>query len=161
MCAGYSRCFIRLSERLLPEFLEKTDLQELEGQGRGSEDWLTTGQLLLLLLLLSCFSRIPLCATPQTAAHQALHPWDSRGKGTGVGCHCLLWTGQQLTLFYNEVSPWEPSGPQCSPHHCLAFVRVAHYSLRHIFTNWVTVLLPITNYSRQYHLHFPPKGDIN
>ena len=27
---------------------------------------------LLLLLLLSCFSRVRLCATPQTAAHQAL-----------------------------------------------------------------------------------------
>ena len=21
-----------------------------------------------------------------------LHPWDFPGKGTGVGCHCLLWT---------------------------------------------------------------------
>ena len=49
MCADYSRCFIlRLSERLLPEFLEKTDLQELEGQGRGSEDRLTIGQQLPL-----------------------------------------------------------------------------------------------------------------
>ena len=28
-------------------------------------------QLLLLLLLLSCLSRVRLCATPQTAAHQA------------------------------------------------------------------------------------------
>ena len=94
--------------------------------------------LLLLLLLLSCFSCVRLCATPQTAAHQAplslgfsrqehwsglpfpspvqesekwkwsrsvvsdsswphgpqptrlLHPWDSPGKSTGVGCHCLL-----------------------------------------------------------------------
>ena len=27
--------------------------------------------LLLLLLLLSCFSRVRLCAIPQTAAHQA------------------------------------------------------------------------------------------
>ena len=27
--------------------------------------------LLLLLLLLSCFSHVQLCATPQTAAHQA------------------------------------------------------------------------------------------
>ena len=91
-----------------------------------------------LLLLLSHFSRVRLCATPQTAAHQAppslgfsrqehwsglpfpspmhesekwkwsrsvasdslrphglqpsrlLHPWDSPGKSTGVGCHCLL-----------------------------------------------------------------------
>ena len=40
--------------------------------------------LVLLLLLLSRFSRVQLCATPQTAAHQASHPWDSPGKNTGV-----------------------------------------------------------------------------
>ena len=45
---------------------------------------------LLLLLLLSRFSRVRLCATPQTAAHQALRPWHSPGKNTGVGCHFLL-----------------------------------------------------------------------
>ena len=44
----------------------------------------------LLLLLLSHFSRVRLCATPQTAAHQASRPWDSPGKNTGVGCHFLL-----------------------------------------------------------------------
>ena len=43
-----------------------------------------------LLLLLSRFSRVWLCATPETAAHQAPHPWDSPGKTTGVGCHFLL-----------------------------------------------------------------------
>ena len=36
--------------------------------------------------LLSCFSRVRLCATPETASH----PWDSPGKNTGVGCHFLL-----------------------------------------------------------------------
>ena len=44
----------------------------------------------ILLLPLSHFSRVRLCATPQTAAHQAPHPWDSPGKNTGVGCHFLL-----------------------------------------------------------------------
>ena len=44
----------------------------------------------LLLLLLSYFSRVRLCVTPQTAAHQAPHPWDSLGKNTRVGCHFLL-----------------------------------------------------------------------
>jgi len=92
----------------------------------------------MLLLLLSRFSRVWLCVTPKTAAHQAppslgfsrqehwsglpfpspmhesekwkwsrsvvsdsvrthglqptrrFHPWDSPGKSTGVGCHCLL-----------------------------------------------------------------------
>ena len=47
-------------------------------------------KLLLLLLLLSHFSRVRLCVTPETAAHQAPHPWDSPGKNTGVGCHFLL-----------------------------------------------------------------------
>ena len=44
----------------------------------------------LLLLLLSHVSRVWLCATPYTAAHQAHRPWDSPGKNTGVGCHFLL-----------------------------------------------------------------------
>ena len=42
---------------------------------------------MLLLLLLSRFSHVRLCATPQTAAHQA--PL-SLGKNTGVGCYLLL-----------------------------------------------------------------------
>ena len=43
-----------------------------------------------LLLLLSRFSHVQLCATPQTAAHQAPPSWDSPGKNTGVGCRFLL-----------------------------------------------------------------------
>ena len=45
---------------------------------------------LLLLLLLSHFSHVQLCATPQMEAHQAPPPRDSPGKNTGVGCHFLL-----------------------------------------------------------------------
>ena len=44
----------------------------------------------LLLLLLSCFSRVRLCATPETVAYQAPHPQDSPGKNTEVGCRFLL-----------------------------------------------------------------------
>ena len=43
--------------------------------------------IFILLLLLSCFSRVQLCVTPQTAAHQAP---PSPFKNTGVGCHFLL-----------------------------------------------------------------------
>ena len=43
-----------------------------------------------MLLLLSCFSCVRLCATLERAAHQLPHPWDSPGKNTGVGCHFLL-----------------------------------------------------------------------
>ena len=48
------------------------------------------GLSILLLLLLSCFSRVRLYATPQMAAHQGPRPWDSPGKNIGVGCHFLL-----------------------------------------------------------------------
>ena len=44
----------------------------------------------MLPLLLSRFSHVQLCVTPQMAAHQAPRPWDSPGQNTGVGCHCLL-----------------------------------------------------------------------
>ena len=44
----------------------------------------------MLLLLLSRVSRVRLCATPETTAHQAPRPWGSPGKNTGVGCHFLL-----------------------------------------------------------------------
>ena len=44
---------------------------------------------MLLLLLLSRFSRVRLCVTPD-GSHQAPRPWDSPGKNTGVGCHVLL-----------------------------------------------------------------------
>ena len=47
-------------------------------------------EMLLLLLLLSHFSRVRLCATPEMAAQQAPRPWDSPGKNTEVGCHFLL-----------------------------------------------------------------------
>ena len=43
----------------------------------------------LLLLLLSRFSRVRLCATPDGSPPGSL-PWDSPGKNTGVGCHFLL-----------------------------------------------------------------------
>ena len=45
---------------------------------------------IVMLLLLSRFSRVRLCATQEMEAHQAPRPWDSSGKSTGVGCHFLL-----------------------------------------------------------------------
>ena len=45
-----------------------------------------------MLLLLSCFSRVQLCVTPETRRQPTRlpRPWDSPGKNTGVGCHFLL-----------------------------------------------------------------------
>ena len=46
--------------------------------------------LLLLLLLLSRFSRVQLCAAHRRQPTGLPRPWDSPGKNTGVGCHFLL-----------------------------------------------------------------------
>ena len=46
--------------------------------------------ILLLLLLLSQFSRVQLCATPWTAVHQAPPSLGFSRQDTGVGCHFLL-----------------------------------------------------------------------
>ena len=52
-----------------------------------SKCWLI---LLLLLLLLSHFSRVWLCDPVRPQPTRLPHPWDSPGKNTGVGCHLLL-----------------------------------------------------------------------
>ena len=44
----------------------------------------------LLLLLLSCFSRVRSCVTHRRQPTKLPRPWDSLGKNTGVGCHFLL-----------------------------------------------------------------------
>ena len=45
---------------------------------------------LLLLLLLSRFSRVRLCACHKWKPTRLPCPWDSPGKSTGVGCYFLL-----------------------------------------------------------------------
>ena len=51
--------------------------------------WLTNNRTLLLLLL-SRFSRVRLCATQRQQPTRLPRPWDSPGKNPGVGCHFLL-----------------------------------------------------------------------
>ena len=68
-----------------------------------------------LLLLLSRFSHVRLCATPEMAAHQAPRPWDSPHKNTGVGCHFLLqWMKVKSESEVTQSCP-TPSDPEdCS-----------------------------------------------
>ena len=49
-----------------------------------------TQTMSLLLLLLSRFIHVRICATPWTAAYQAPLSMDFPGKSAGVGCHYLL-----------------------------------------------------------------------
>ena len=71
----------------------------------------------MLLLLLSRFSRVQLCARWQPT--RLLHPWDSPGKKTGVGCHFLLQCmkvkseNEVAQLCWLLVAPWSVAY-QCS-----------------------------------------------
>ena len=47
-------------------------------------------QYSMLLLLLSRFSHVRLCATHRRQPTRPRRPWDSPGKNTGVGYHFLL-----------------------------------------------------------------------
>ena len=68
------------------------------------------------MLLLSHFSYVRLCATPQTAAHQAPLSLDSPGKNTGVGCHFLLQCMKVKSESEVAQSCLTPSNPMdCSP----------------------------------------------
>ena len=72
--------------------------------------------LRLLLLLLSRFSHVRLCATPETADTRLPRPWDSPGKNTGVGCHFLLQCMKGKSESEVAQSCPTPSDPMdCSP----------------------------------------------
>ena len=84
-------------ERILPAKLIHVHMYKAESDQVGytassslSRNCYYVHSVSMLLLLLSRFSCVRLCATPETAAHQAPPPWDSPGKNTVVGCHCLL-----------------------------------------------------------------------
>ena len=71
---------------------------------------------LLLLLLLSRFSRVRLCETPQTEPNRLPRPWDSPSKNTGVGCHFLLQCMRVKSEREVAQSCLTPSDPMdCSP----------------------------------------------
>ena len=91
------------------------------------------GSLDLLLLLLSRFSCVRLCATPwSTAAHRLPRPWDSPGKNTGVGCHFLLQCMKAKSESEVAQSRPTPSGPRDysppgSPFHGTSQARVLEW----------------------------------
>ena len=51
--------------------------------------------------MLSRCSRVRLCATLWTAAHQAPPTQDSLGKNTGVGCHFLLHIVEYIIVIHS------------------------------------------------------------
>ena len=78
-------------------FLEKAEEPEIKlkhhwiiKKAREFQKNICLGLLLLLLLLLSRFSRVQLCSTHRWQPTRLPRPWDSPGNNTGVGCHFLL-----------------------------------------------------------------------
>ena len=85
------------------------EYQVFMGSQRVRHDWVTdliwTDQVFnqvtlhILLLLLSRFNRVQICAIPWTAAYPAPLSMDFPGKSTGVGCHCLLCPAYKLQTY--------------------------------------------------------------
>ena len=72
---------------------------------------------IMLLLLLSHFSRVRLCATQRQQPTRLPYPWDSPGKNTGVGCHFLLQCVKVKSLSHVRLSdPMDCSLPGSSIH---------------------------------------------
>ena len=93
----------------------------------------------MLLLLLSCFSRVQLCATPQTAAHQAPHPRDSPGKNTGVGCHFLL----QCVKVKSESEVAQSCPTLRDPMDCSLPGSSVHGIFQARILEWVAIAFPL------------------
>ena len=109
-----------------------------------------------MLLLLSRFSRVQLCVTPQMAAHQAPLSLGFPGKNTGMGCHFLLQCTEvksesEVTQSFPTLSdPMDSSPPGSSVHgidfpgkstgvgcHCLlCSMRIRNKNLRNNGKIW-------------------------
>ena len=74
----------------------------------------TRNQALQVLLLLSRFSCVRLCATPRRQPTRLRRPWDSPGKNTGVGCHFL----RQCMKMKSESEVAQSCPTLCNPTDC-------------------------------------------
>ena len=88
----------------------------------------TINDNIIILLLLSCFSRVRLCVTPETAAP---HPWGSPGKNTRVGCHSLLQcrkvrSESEVSCVGLLATPWTAAHPGFPVHHQLLELSQTH-----------------------------------
>ena len=83
-------------------------------------------QMLLLLLLLSCFSRVRLCATPLTAAHQA-----PPSLGFSSQEH---WSGVPLQTNVEQLKSRSITTAAAPSSHQLAEQNLASFVLQHQLT---------------------------
>ena len=96
----------------------------------------------MLLLLLSRFSRVQLCATPYTAAHQAPQSLGSPGKNTGVGCHFLL----QCMKVRSESEVAQSCLTLSDPMDCSLPGSSVHGICQARVLEWGAIIIHINNY---------------
>ena len=89
----------------------------------------------MLLLLLSRFSRVRLCATPEKAAHRLPRPWDSPGKNIGVGYHFLL----QCMKVKSESEVAQPCPTPSDPMDCSLPGSSVHGICQARVLEWVVI----------------------
>ena len=94
-----------------------------------------SGKSIVRFDMLSHFSRVRLCVTPETAAHQAPHPWDSPGKNTGMGCHFLL----QCTKVENESEVTQSCPTLSDPMDCSLPGSSVHGIFQARVLEWVAI----------------------
>ena len=87
------------------------------------------------MLLLSRFSCVRLCATPEMAAHQAPPSLGSPGKNTGVGCHFLL----QCMKVKSESEVAQSCPTLCDPMECSLPGSSVHGILQARTLEWVAI----------------------
>ena len=112
---------------------------------------------MLLLLLLSRFSCVRLCATHRQKPTRFPCPWDSPGKNTGVGCHFLLQSmkvkseSEVAQLCLSLCDPMDCSLPGSSIHGIFQ-ARVLEWGAQCIYMEFRKMVM-ITLYARQQKRH--------
>ena len=96
----------------------------------------------LYLLLLSRFSRVRLSVTHRRQPIRLHRPWDSPGKNTGVGCHCLF----QCMKAKSESEVAQPSPTLSEPMGCRLPGSSVHGIFQARVLEWATISLSKINY---------------
>ena len=113
--------------------------------------------MLLLLLLLSCFSRVWLCATPQTAAHQA-----PPSLGFSRQEH---WSGLPFPSPVHESEKWKRSRSVMSdlpdPMDCSLPASSIHGIFQARVLEWVAIAFSASTYEADAVIIFILKAEKN
>ena len=109
-----------------------------------------------LLLLLSRFSHVRLCATHRRQPTRLPRPWDSPGKNIGVGCHFLL----QCRKVKNEREVTQSCSTLHDPMDCSPPGPSVHGIFQARVLEWGAIAFsvdqPRQHIKKQIH-HFPTK----